>query len=657
MIISLCLLQGMQHKVSDTWKCAYNTEYPAMAEEGLVDTTTMTNTPSPNNNSNSCNTIISSNRTEESTSPPLSNGKMSPDSRNGTMKLDGGEIKLGGLERGRDLNGLEQKIQELRAEKEAYELKMSSPGNETVKVHQGRRIKEEEAEYRENHTSQDTPLDFSVKRRASSFSGSVTDESRASSSSPSHGTADYRGGSILAVSPSPEPVSMMDGADFVSADGRSTDDIKRCPKIEIGPGHDIIHPQFHQHLHPNFGNHHGQGTPSSESHNKPKMEIKMERDGETMGDPSTHLKSEIVEHHDSSDQHGHRQHAQLSGLSPPGTTSLTPPLLNSLGGLFPGLNPNFLAGKSAMGTFSQMAAAAAFMDPRNVGLNINNNSGGAGNNSNTSSSKKTTRPFKAYPKEALQMPLGGFFGAPGLSPSLLQQGIESGMFAGMNTEDLMTLYNQQLQLLREKQVSSSTPTLPQGCKGSTSPPLSPKLTNGSGNNHHESHLHHPEHSKYRNHQQSRQHSPPHHLTNSNHLYMPMNPSSNNILTSHHHQNNGSTSPSENANHHHSNNTYHAPASTLVSSTSPSPSSSNHNGGSNSRKRPRSLPDEQKDAAYWERRRKNNDAAKRSRDARRAKEDEIALRAALLEQENIKLRVEVASLKTETSRLRCLLYNS
>ena len=33
----------------------------------------------------------------------------------------------------------------------------------------------------------------------------------------------------------------------------------------------------------------------------------------------------------------------------------------------------------------------------------------------------------------------------------------------------------------------------------------------------------------------------------------------------------------------------------------------------------------KDDAYWERRRKNNEAAKRSRDSRRAKEDEIALR--------------------------------
>ncbi|CAF0747406.1 unnamed protein product [Rotaria sp. Silwood1] len=62
----------------------------------------------------------------------------------------------------------------------------------------------------------------------------------------------------------------------------------------------------------------------------------------------------------------------------------------------------------------------------------------------------------------------------------------------------------------------------------------------------------------------------------------------------------------------------------------------------------------KDDAYWERRRKNNEAAKRSRDARRAKEDEIAIRAAILEQENIKLRLEVSQLKQETAKLRCMI---
>lgn len=77
----------------------------------------------------------------------------------------------------------------------------------------------------------------------------------------------------------------------------------------------------------------------------------------------------------------------------------------------------------------------------------------------------------------------------------------------------------------------------------------------------------------------------------------------------------------------------------------------------SRRRGKSLPEELKDEAYWERRRKNNEAAKRSRDLRRAKEDEIAIRAALLEQENSRLRVEVAALKAETEKLRQMLLNS
>ncbi len=65
----------------------------------------------------------------------------------------------------------------------------------------------------------------------------------------------------------------------------------------------------------------------------------------------------------------------------------------------------------------------------------------------------------------------------------------------------------------------------------------------------------------------------------------------------------------------------------------------------------------KDEAYWERRRKNNEAAKRSRDARRAKEDEIAIRAAFLEQENLKLRCELSTARDEAAKYRCLLYSS
>jgi len=63
-----------------------------------------------------------------------------------------------------------------------------------------------------------------------------------------------------------------------------------------------------------------------------------------------------------------------------------------------------------------------------------------------------------------------------------------------------------------------------------------------------------------------------------------------------------------------------------------------------------------DPTYAERRRKNNEAARRSRDARRMKERETCLRAALLQQENVRLRAEMAVLKTEIARLHCLLYD-
>ena len=76
----------------------------------------------------------------------------------------------------------------------------------------------------------------------------------------------------------------------------------------------------------------------------------------------------------------------------------------------------------------------------------------------------------------------------------------------------------------------------------------------------------------------------------------------------------------------------------------------------SRKKVKPVPDEKKDGAYWERRRKNNDAAKRSRDARRMKEEEIAIRAVYLEQDNMKLRAEVSILKSELARLHYMVYN-
>ncbi|XP_015916806.3 thyrotroph embryonic factor-like [Parasteatoda tepidariorum] len=72
----------------------------------------------------------------------------------------------------------------------------------------------------------------------------------------------------------------------------------------------------------------------------------------------------------------------------------------------------------------------------------------------------------------------------------------------------------------------------------------------------------------------------------------------------------------------------------------------------SEKRP--IPDEQKDDKYFERRKRNNMAAKKSRDARKAREDEIALRACFLEKENAILRAQVTTLREEAQSLRQLL---
>ncbi|CAH0403873.1 unnamed protein product [Chilo suppressalis] len=69
---------------------------------------------------------------------------------------------------------------------------------------------------------------------------------------------------------------------------------------------------------------------------------------------------------------------------------------------------------------------------------------------------------------------------------------------------------------------------------------------------------------------------------------------------------------------------------------------------------RPIPAELKDEKYFERRRRNNQAAKKSRDARRIREDQIAWRACLLEQENASLRAHIAALRQEALTLRGLL---
>lgn len=64
-----------------------------------------------------------------------------------------------------------------------------------------------------------------------------------------------------------------------------------------------------------------------------------------------------------------------------------------------------------------------------------------------------------------------------------------------------------------------------------------------------------------------------------------------------------------------------------------------------------VPNEQKDDKYWERRRKNNIAAKRSRDARRIKENQIVIRASYLEKENGALKGDILDLKKENLTLK------
>ncbi|XP_048473295.1 thyrotroph embryonic factor [Rhincodon typus] len=64
--------------------------------------------------------------------------------------------------------------------------------------------------------------------------------------------------------------------------------------------------------------------------------------------------------------------------------------------------------------------------------------------------------------------------------------------------------------------------------------------------------------------------------------------------------------------------------------------------------------DQKDDHYWARRKKNNVAAKRSRDARRLKENQIIVRAAFLEKENSALRLEVVQLRKEVARYKSII---
>jgi len=63
-----------------------------------------------------------------------------------------------------------------------------------------------------------------------------------------------------------------------------------------------------------------------------------------------------------------------------------------------------------------------------------------------------------------------------------------------------------------------------------------------------------------------------------------------------------------------------------------------------------VPEELKDDKYWEKRLKNKEATRRSREARRLKENQIVLRAAYLEKENKVLKQELETSNFERSKL-------
>ena len=60
----------------------------------------------------------------------------------------------------------------------------------------------------------------------------------------------------------------------------------------------------------------------------------------------------------------------------------------------------------------------------------------------------------------------------------------------------------------------------------------------------------------------------------------------------------------------------------------------------------------KDDSYWEKRRKNNEAARRSRNVRKAKEQETALRAEFLEKENERIKMQLSLMTSHIMSCNC-----
>lgn len=74
-----------------------------------------------------------------------------------------------------------------------------------------------------------------------------------------------------------------------------------------------------------------------------------------------------------------------------------------------------------------------------------------------------------------------------------------------------------------------------------------------------------------------------------------------------------------------------------------------------KKQTRTIPDEEKDASYFEKRARNNQSAKRSRDTRRIREQQIQDRVQFLEQENSRLAMENQTIRYQISQFHTI-YN-
>ncbi|WKY05578.1 hypothetical protein Q1695_006073 [Nippostrongylus brasiliensis] len=71
----------------------------------------------------------------------------------------------------------------------------------------------------------------------------------------------------------------------------------------------------------------------------------------------------------------------------------------------------------------------------------------------------------------------------------------------------------------------------------------------------------------------------------------------------------------------------------------------------SKKKPNPVPMELKDEAYFERRKRNNESARRSREARRNKEDINFRKLEIVQQDNIRLKAELQRVLMELERLK------